>query len=915
MEKTSLDIAARRFLNGKSVHGVSEADLASACNQVIQQMAQRSLKKAGPLARKFAEHAAQASPILQLAAWRALARVSHMSGTHAEAREYYLKARKMCSRDPLTRARIDRALIDVYMYLGDFSRARLAARSAAAVFTRMGADDDVAQTQVNLANLLHRQDRHREAEFLYRKAGDHFISVGNGLAAARCQYNRANTLVQLFEIPEAERLYQQAMTAYTAAGYELDACDARYGLAWLWMLTGRFHSALVELAACEKMYREGGDPRGEMLCQLDRAEVYLGLGMYLDSLRTARAAERGFNAMKLGYETSKAALFRAYAASALGHRSEALQALQTANYGFAAQKNHGFLGAARILAADLAGADRLRRHKELAASRAHFSRAQLPYWEAICDAHDATEPDRISRSMQRLRANPAVRWIPHLYALRQVILGDQAYRRGRVADALRRWSNAADRLDAVRALLPPIELRNAFGKRHTLPHPRLIAAELDKRPLEAAAWSERYKTAGLWAPLAASALAFPARRSAQESLEKLSSHVGALTRHLWNVQGARGSFAPASRRQLGRLQRRARGEIIALESNKESTLPSSRDLARLMAKTSRRMTAVQFHIDGNDIIAFVHRNGHATVRRFTGGMARLTANMQKWRFILESELLAAGSDDVTVPDTEHTLWADLGAWLWQPLEIADNEERVLIIPEGELANLPWPALIVDGVPLIEKLQIILSPSFRHYSAAVRTKVNSQRIDIFRGVTDNLPGAELEIDAVAHRAGAAVTIHHPCRRENWPSSGEAFIWHFVGHADMRSDNPFYSCLYLDDGPLFAADFRLKECRVDLVTLAACRSGEQVSLPGEESTGLVRSLLEMGARNIIAGRWPVSDRSAACWMDKFYGGLFDGAGIPMAMRQASLTVRDRFPSAYHWAAFAVFGAGDIGGKYEG
>jgi hypothetical protein len=34
----------------------------------------------------------------------------------------------------------------------------------------------------------------------------------------------------------------------------------------------------------------------------------------------------------------------------------------------------------------------------------------------------------------------------------------------------------------------------------------------------------------------------------------------------------------------------------------------------------------------------------------------------------------------------------------------------------------------------------------------------------------------------------------------------------------------------------------------------------------------------------------------------------------MRQASLTVRDRFPSAYHWAAFAVFGAGDIGGNHE-
>ena len=100
--------------------------------------------------------------------------------------------------------------------------------------------------------------------------------------------------------------------------------------------------------------------------------------------------------------------------------------------------------------------------------------------------------------------------------------------------------------------------------------------------------------------------------------------------------------------------------------------------------------------------------------------------------------------------------------------------------------------------------------------------------------------------------------HSCRRADWPDDGEWKVWHFTGHARHRADNPFYSSLQLADGPLFGADFRLKNCRVDLATLAACRTAHQSVLPGEEATGLVRCLLEMGTRNVVGSHWPVSDR---------------------------------------------------------
>lgn len=112
--------------------------------------------------------------------------------------------------------------------------------------------------------------------------------------------------------------------------------------------------------------------------------------------------------------------------------------------------------------------------------------------------------------------------------------------------------------------------------------------------------------------------------------------------------------------------------------------------------------------------------------------------------------------------------------------------------------------------------------------------------------------------------------------------------------------------MKDGPLFAADFRLMRNRVGLVTLAACRTGQQMYLPGEEATGLVRSLLEMGARSVIASYWAVVDSSTAHWMREFYGRYLEGLSLEESMRQAMTSVRKKYPSAYHWAAFSLYGA---------
>jgi len=911
VEETSVNIAVSNFLEKGTINRIDQAELAAACDREIQKIARQSFKKALVLARRFVKQSSGFKGPLPLTAYRALARITHLSGIHKEALDAYLKARRLAGKEALIRGRIDRALIDVYMYLGDFGKSRQAARRAEAVFTRLGLNDDLARTRVNYANLLHRRDKHSDAEKLYAAAAAHFERVKDKLSAARCYFNQANTLVQLFDLERADRLYATARKIYEAERYDLDACDARYGQAWLKMLTGRFHIALLELTACESVYREAGDIRGELLCSLDRAEVYLSLGLYRDALETARFAEKRFSGIGLRYEQSKAALFRGQAASALKLKKEAAAAQRRAKIGFQSEKNNGFVGASYLLAADLASRDDGLREENLRYARRQFKRAQLPLWSAVCDLQEMTDPARAAQALRRLAANRAAARVPHLYALWQTAYGDFEYRRGQIGKARKHWHRAADHLDSVRAQLPPIELRSTFGKNHGSPHLRLITSELEHDAMHAAVWLERYKTAGIWSTIRSDESTKVARQRVGESLDALARQIASLARNLGAPAGKRSLTTTVAHRAISRLQKQVRDRILSIEHDRGSPVDSVDNLISSFRQVSQSLPVIQFHIRQDDILAFVHRAGDISVRHFPDAARRLSAVMRQWRFILEGELLSGYLGADGYQSTEAVLWSELGEWLWKPLEINPETSRVLILPEGELANLPWPALIVDGQPLIERHRFLISPSLRHYTAAMANRVGSSKVEVFRGALEDLPHAEDEIEALTGQAGSA-TVYNPALRGHWPESGQAWLWHYTGHAELRSDNPFYSYLMLEDGPLFAADFRLKRCRVNLVTLAACRSGEQIAMPGEEATGLVRSLLEMGARTVIAGLWPVFDKSTAVWMNSFYSSFFGGADILDAHNRASLATREKFPSAYHWAAFSVSGAGDSGGQ---
>jgi CHAT domain-containing protein len=230
-----------------------------------------------------------------------------------------------------------------------------------------------------------------------------------------------------------------------------------------------------------------------------------------------------------------------------------------------------------------------------------------------------------------------------------------------------------------------------------------------------------------------------------------------------------------------------------------------------------------------------------------------------------------------------------------------------VLPDGPLSNLPWQAINYRGEALADSLELVLAPSLTHHSIAAERTRPSGELGVFVGNCDDLPLADEERDRLMGLFGEAACLRDPVSRSSWPTGRTAAIWHYIGHAEFRSDNPFYSALLLEDGPMFAADFRIRRNDVDLVTLSACRTGTQTVLPGDESTGMVRALLDMGARNVLASHWSVADRSTMPWMSAFYTEYLSNNNAAAAARTAIRAVRQDCPSACDWAPFSVFGAG--------
>lgn len=141
-----------------------------------------------------------------------------------------------------------------------------------------------------------------------------------------------------------------------------------------------------------------------------------------------------------------------------------------------------------------------------------------------------------------------------------------------------------------------------------------------------------------------------------------------------------------------------------------------------------------------------------------------------------------------------------------------------------------------------------------------------------------------------------------------------LLHISTHFVLRPGSVAKSWLLLGDGNRLPLE-RLRRMDVGsprLVTLSACETAVADSTgDGREVDGLATTLLERGARQVLASLWRVNDRATARFMQRFYAAYAAQPGQPAAaLQRAQREAIAEGAPARDWAAFVLLGQGPSG-----
>lgn len=285
--------------------------------------------------------------------------------------------------------------------------------------------------------------------------------------------------------------------------------------------------------------------------------------------------------------------------------------------------------------------------------------------------------------------------------------------------------------------------------------------------------------------------------------------------------------------------------------------------------------------------------------------------------------------------------------LFQPLEAHLSKVRKLVIvPDGALAYLPFETLVNDSKPLpaylLERFAISYAPSASAL-AALRTNRpaaaseakgivafgDPQYAKTATGETQSVRGNELrqlpytriEVNEIASLFPAPdrrVFLGVEAQEQNVKATplGQYRYVHFAAHGIIDEDHPARSGIMLsvgtgssEDGMLQMSEVLRLKLNADLVTLSACRTGLGKLLNGEGMIGLTRSFLYAGAESVAVSLWSVNDIATASLMKSFYKHLQAGKAKDEALQAAKLELlkgpQRTWRHPYYWAAFVLAG----------
>ncbi len=733
------------------------------------------------------------------------------------------------------------------------------------------------QVLMRRARALWDLGRFHEAHQDLSRALPYFRRAADTVWEARSLTARAFVFLGLGLPGRATSDFARAEELFAANGQELEYAYARHNLGLAALARGDLPRVLFYLDQAGRRYQALGEDIPELA--VDRCLTLLAAGLAGEAAHETDAAlSRIPPGRGIAYRNAELFLAAATAALAAGNPAGARQRAAQARRMFRAQGRQLWEARASLVlteARDALGehSAALFRYAEEVAARLDAARsgeamqAHLLAGRIALSRGSVTQAgphlERAARSRRRGPPLPrSVAWLAQAL---------QADARGNARATVAACSRGLDALEEHQMRLGATELR-AYGTAHGAELATLAQRDALRRgdARRLLFWSERWRATALAAP------STPLRddKALATELEALR----AVSRSLAETE-----MAASRRNALERERRRLEAAVQA----RTRRLPGSQkpgggeyDLDQLFAELGPSTLIELVTVDG--VLHAVVVAGRRVRLHTVGSVPEREVQMS--RFVLRR--LAHGSAH---PGDELVLkhrGAMLEAALLGGAAARLGDGPVVVIPPGHLRAVPWTLM-----PSLHDRVVTVAPSASTWLRARRMRSPSpQRVALVVGPGLATKGAEVE--PLGSRYPGAVMLGHGDATAGQVLSALDGAWlaHIAAHGTFRADNPMFSSIRLDDGPLIVHDFeRLGRAPYQLV-LAGCDSGVAAPVGADELLGLVSSLVPLGAAGIVASILPVSDLAVVPLMLALHNALQRGARLPEALLAARRAVGD-------------------------
>jgi CHAT domain-containing protein/Tfp pilus assembly protein PilF len=250
----------------------------------------------------------------------------------------------------------------------------------------------------------------------------------------------------------------------------------------------------------------------------------------------------------------------------------------------------------------------------------------------------------------------------------------------------------------------------------------------------------------------------------------------------------------------------------------------------------------------------------------------------------------------------------------------DPNQRVIIIPQGELFFVPFVALrdsqnkylieqhiisTASSIGLLDSTPKLAKFNRKQGTALV---VGNPIMPLFQGQRlTQLKGAGEEAISVGSILKTTPLIGAQAdKKVVIDKMRSASIVHLATHGLLdKVEGDIPGAIALTNGFLTSTEIFDLKLKSDLVVLSACDTGRG-DLSGDGVIGLSRALAVAGVPSVAVSLWQVDDDATKELMIEFYQNWYEqGMGKAQAMRQAMLKVMKTSEQPSKWAAFTIMG----------